>query len=153
VRSGWNRWQRQAVRSGFLLVVPLLVWNAVFWPRLPEGAGGIETVLPVFEWTENVLRLFVFGLPLLLTVQPSERVRSAAWMTYSVGLLVYFVSWLPWLRGAEEGSTLLLLGPYVTPLIAFAGIATLCRSRAYAVASIAFVLVHAVLGLARGGAL
>jgi len=30
--------------NGFLLIIPLLIWNAVFWPLLPAGAGGSEPI-------------------------------------------------------------------------------------------------------------
>ena len=51
---------------------------------------------------------------------------------------------------AVPHSIALQLGPYLMPLLVFAGIAILCRSRLYILISTAFVALHTSLGLVRG---
>ncbi len=53
--------------NGFIPVIPVLIWNAVFTKKLPEEFGpesfdrGIPGPLLI---SENILRLLVFFLPL-----------------------------------------------------------------------------------------
>lgn len=69
--ANWLR-RPQMVRlrnNGFLLVIPILIWNVIFWPLLPVGAGSSVPVPASLQWTEHVLRAMVFGIPVLLTIQ------------------------------------------------------------------------------------
>jgi len=146
-------WLDRIATNGFVLVVPLLVWNAVFWPRLPPAAGGAQEVPFWLEVVETVLRAAVFLLPLFLSIRANVRTRRPGALLYVGGLLIYFASWVPWLEGVELQSVMFLVGPYATPLLVFAGIALLCRSPGYIAVSTIFVLVHVIGGLFRGGVL
>jgi len=42
--------------------------------------------------------------------------------------VAYFASWIPWLKGLESDEIVPLLGPYLTPMLVFVGVATLGRS-------------------------
>lgn len=137
-------------RNGAFLVVPVLIWNITFWPQLPADADIFESPSWVFQWTEHGLRFLAFSFPVLLTFRSDELSGYVGWTTYRVGLVLYFVCWVPWLEGSEPDSIALQLGPYVTPLLVFAGIAILCRSRLYILISTAFVALHASLGLVGG---
>ena len=131
-------------RNGFVLIVPLLVWNALMWPQLPADAGGTEAVPLVLDVAEQGLRLIVLAMPLGLRLEYRGRRGVAGLLLYVLGLAVYALTWIPWLRGSEQVSLPLLLGPAVTPLMVFTGIAVLARSAAYAIVAAGFTLVHAV---------
>jgi hypothetical protein len=131
-------------RSGFVLIVPLLVWNAVMWPQLPGDAGGSQAVPLLLEVAEHGLRLIVLAMPLWLRLEYRGRRGVVGLLLYGFGLVVYALTWIPWLFDSEQVSLLLLLGPAVTPLMVFTGIAVLARSPAYGVVAVAFTLIHAV---------
>lgn len=141
--SGEERVHAMA-RSGFVLIVPLLVWNAVMWPQLPADAGGTEAVPLVLEVAEQGLRLLVLAMPLWLRLEYRGRRGAAGLLLYGLGLVGYALTWIPWLSGSEQVSLPLLLGPAVAPLMVFAGIAVLARSGAYALLAAAFTLIHAL---------
>jgi hypothetical protein len=141
--SGEER-RHAMTRNGFVLIVPLLVWNAVMWPQLPVDAGGTETVPPMLEVAEQGLRLAVQAMPLWLRLEYRGRRGAAGLLLYGLGLVVYALTWIPWLSGSEQVSLPLLLGPAVTPLMVFAGIAVLGRSAPYAIVAAGFTLIHAV---------
>jgi hypothetical protein len=131
-------------RNGFVLIVPLLVWNAVMWPRLPAGAGGGQAVPLLLDVAEQGLRLIVVAMPLWLRLEYSGRRGVVGLLLYGIGLVVYALTWIPWFLDPEQVSLLLLLGPAVTPLMVLAGIAVLARSPAYGIVAAAFTLIHAV---------
>ena len=137
--------------NGFLLVIPVLIWNVVFWRLLPAGAGTSVPVPASLQWAEHILRAMVFGIPVLLTIQSRGSLGRVGWAVYLAGIVAYFASWIPWLEGYESDAITLLLGPYLTPMLVFAGIATLSRSWMYALTAVVFVAVHAGLGLVRAG--
>ena len=144
-----DRWKLRS--NGFLLIVPILIWNLAFWRLLPAGAGGSEPVPMSLQWAEHLFRAGVFGMPAFLKIQSHGSVGHLGWAIYLVGSVVYFASWLPWLRGVESEEIVLLLAPYLTPMLVFTGIAILCRSRTYACVAFAFVGIHVSLGLIRAG--
>ena len=131
-------------RNRFVLIVPLLVWNAVMWPRLPAGAGGGQAVPLPLEVAEQGLRLVVLVMPLWLRLEYRGRCGVVGLLLYGIGLVVYALTWVPWFLDPGQVSRLLLLGPAVTPLMVFAGIAVLARSTAYGIVAAAFKLIHAV---------
>lgn len=140
-------WGPLLARNGFVLVLPVLLWNAVFWPRLPAQAGGTGSVPQVLKLLEGVLRAAVFVSPLFLWIAASGSTRNRGGAIYLAGLLIYFWSWLPWLKGRERRNLVVLLGPYSTPLIIFGGIAVLCASWPYFALATAFVGAHVWAGL------
>lgn len=86
-----------------------------------------------------------------MTIQSSGLLGRIGWTTYLAGMVIYFVSWIPWLEGFESERIMLLLGPYLTPMLVFVGIATLGRLWIYACIAVGFVAVHASQGLVRAG--
>jgi hypothetical protein len=100
---------------------------------------------------ETVLRAGVFLAPLFMSVTKDELRRKRGALLYSAGLLIYFLTWIPWLQGRELDHVALLLGPYWAPLLVLGGIAVLCSSRAYFGLSVAFVGVHVWAGLITSG--
>jgi hypothetical protein len=98
----------------------------------------------LLEVAEHGLRLIVLAMPLWLRLEYRGCRGVVGLLLYGLGLVVSALTWIPWLFDAEQVSLLLLLGPAVTPLMAFAGIAVLARSPAYGIVAAAFTLIHAV---------
>jgi hypothetical protein len=128
------------------LMIPLLAWNIVLGPKLSDSRITSDAHSP--QWLligENVLRIFVFALPLLFPLALKNTWSKIGLGVYILGTLVYFASWLPllWAPGsAWSSSTLGLLAPRLTPLLVFWGIALVGQSWPYGLLAAAFVGLH-----------
>jgi hypothetical protein len=128
----------------FLFILPPLAWNVAFASRLsmPEYRGPVPQWYDIIEW---VLRVASFLYPALLPIDPS---RGGFWpglVLYAVGLCLYCLSWLPYLRRPQPawaGSPVFGLAPAYLPLLWLGGIALMAGSWASAVISAAFIGVH-----------
>jgi hypothetical protein len=84
-------------------------------------------------------------LPLLMPLQLNDVTSKTGFWVYSVGTLIYFASWLPFLfapRSAWSNSVAGLLAPRLTPFLAFLGIALIGHSWLYGVCAAAFIFIH-----------
>ena len=131
----------------FWLLLPIFAWNAIFASRLPQVGFKSDVGVPhTILVAEQVLRIAVFVWPLLLPMSWQDPRSRAGLALYGLGVLIYFVSWLPllylpdapWSRSAAG-----LLAPAYTPLLWLGGIALIGGSWPYALLSVLFVAVHA----------
>jgi hypothetical protein len=129
-----------------LLIIPILVWNIILGPRIIDARITSDSASP--KWlliAENVIRIFVFALPLLMPLQFKEITSKAGLWVYIFGTLVYFASWLPFLFAPQSvwsNSTTGLLAPRLTPFLAFLGIALIGHSWVYGLTAALFTLLH-----------
>ena len=117
---------------------------AFFWKDIP----------PIIGITENVLRLMVFFLPLLMPLAVETGGQKIGLGIYFAGLGVYFLSWLlqtHWPESAWSRSVLGFLAPAYTTMIWLVGIGLVgdrlfvkvpYKPIAYILISVAFVAVH-----------
>ena len=141
---------RLAWLNGFLLILPLLAWNLALGPRLSDPRVTSDAHSP--GWlliAENVTRIVVFALPLLLPLPRGADWQSAlpraGLVVYLLGTLAYFASWLPLLLApgsAWSNSAPGLLAPRLTPFLSFLGIALVGASWPYGVLSAVFIFFH-----------
>lgn len=128
------------------LIVPLLIWNLAYGPKITDPRITSDAHSP--SWlliAENMTRIMVFALPLLLPLQFKEPLNKAGWLIYIVGTLIYFASWLPFLfapGSAWSNSTLGLLAPRLTPFLPFLGIALIGHSWPYGIFAAVFIAIH-----------
>ena len=117
--------------NGFLLIAPILIWNGIFYSRLPAQYQpeifelGIH---PLISFGENILRIAVFGLPLLFMLGLSTKSQKLGLGLYLAGVIIYFLSWLPLIFAQESAWSNSLLGfmaPAYTPMLWLVGIALL----------------------------
>ncbi len=86
--------------SCFWLFVPILVWNAVFYKKLPEAyqKEDWDRIPKPLDMAETILRVLLFAIPLLLTFETGNQLRLrtnvVGWSLYFGGMLVYFLAWL-----------------------------------------------------------
>lgn len=130
----------------FWMLVPILGWNLALTPHLaqtrPVSDAGVSQFVLAAEWA---LRIGAFAWALFLPLRWNRRPGRAGLLVYSLGVLVYFASWLPLILLPESHwgtSAAGLLAPAYTPLIWRSGIALVGGSRGYAVLSLLFVVVH-----------
>jgi hypothetical protein len=132
--------------NGFLLILPLLAWNLALGSRLTQEA--ITSDAHSLKWllvAENIARVLVFALPLLLPIQLKDPRNKAGLAVYCLGTLIYFSSWLPLLLAPDSAwsqSAAGLLAPRLTPFLPFLGIALVCNSWLYGVISGVFIFFH-----------
>lgn len=130
----------------FWLIVPLLVWNLVYGPKLTDPRITSDANSPAWLiMVEHIARIGVFLLPLLLSLQLKDTVSKAGLTVYVVGTLLYFISWLPLLvapNSAWSNSSLGLLAPALTPFLPFLGIALIGHSWPYGILAGVFILIH-----------
>ncbi len=128
------------------LMLPLLAWNFILGPRLNDPRITSDLNSP--KWlliAENLLRMVVFVLPLLIPLQTETPLQKAGLAVYIVGTLIYFASWLPLLLAPQSvwsNSMPGLLAPCITPLFSFLGMALIGSSWPYALISLLFILLH-----------
>ena len=129
------------------LLLPLLAWNILLGPKITQEAITSDAHSP--PWllaAENLTRMIVFALPLLLPLQ----LKDIGLAIYLAGTLIYFTSWLPLLLAPASpwsNSPIGLLAPRLTPFLSFLGIALLSHSRPYALISAVFIALHTCHGI------
>ncbi len=141
----------------FLLLIPVLIWNACLTKHLPWGyspAGPWDRVPKALSAVENALRVVVLLAPLFMRLGISSAWQRAGCGLYAVGLVAYASSWLaqiwipesPWSR-----SPCGFLAPAYTAGIWLTGIGLIgerlvvelpYRRWVYLAAVAAFVVVH-----------
>jgi hypothetical protein len=135
----------------FWLMVPLLAWNIILAPRITLEKLISDSNSP--GWllvAENIARIIVFAVPLLLPLQIRDTMSKTGLAVYIIGTLIYFASWLPliWMPdSAWSQSAAGLLAPRLTPLLSFLGITLIGHSAAYAVFAVIFIALHTWHGL------
>jgi hypothetical protein len=129
----------------FILIVPVLLWNAIFTSKLPAGYASDEDVSQAILILEHVFRIPVFFYPILLSLQMNDRYGKVGIVVYVVGVVIYFVSWIMQLYFREtrwSTSALGILAPAYTPLIWMLGIGLIGHSWFYVLISILFSFIH-----------
>ena len=133
------------------LMLPLLIWNMVLGPHLTDPRITSDAHSP--KWlliAENMLRMLIFALPLLIPLRVESPVQKIGLVVYIAGTLIYFSSWLPlWLapHAAWSDSGIGLLAPRITPLLPFLGVALIGASWPYGVITLLFISMHTWHGL------
>jgi hypothetical protein len=128
------------------LMMPLLLWNLFLGPQISDARITSDAHSPAWLLiAENITRMVVFALPLLLPLRLKDTLSKAGLGVYSIGTLIYFASWLPLLLAPAStwsNSALGLLAPRLTPFLPFLGIALIGRSWSYGLLVTLFVLLH-----------
>jgi len=128
----------------------LLAWNLILGPKITDTR--ITSDEHSRKWllmAENILRIFVFTLPLLIPLHLDEPLRKLGLIVYISGTLVYFASWLPLILAPQStwsNSTIGLMAPRITPLLGFLGIALIGESWLYGILCAFFITLHALHG-------
>ncbi len=135
----------------FWLLLPLLAWNLLLGSKLTQEQIISDAHSPAWLLgAENVFRLATFILPLFLRLQLDSVLGKIGLALYLLGLLVYFVSWIPLIRvpqAAWSQSFAGLFAPRLTPLIWLIGVALLANSWFYGLLAAIFILFHTWHGL------
>lgn len=130
----------------FWLLIPILAWNLVFSSKLAHPAfNHDETVPKLVLRVENVLRVGVMILPLLMPLRWDTPLSKLGINTYLIGLSIYFASWIPLMYAPNSAWSNNLAGfltPAYTPLLWLVGIGLIAGWWPYLALSVVFVGVH-----------
>ncbi|MHC4736532.1 MAG: hypothetical protein ACYTDW_19050 [Planctomycetota bacterium] len=112
----------------FILLIPVFLWNILFATSLPRGYS-IEffwkDIPPVVGITENILRIIVFFLPLLMPLTIRTSRQKIGLGIYLAGVAIYFLSWVLQIYLPESAWSISLFGflaPAYTTMIWLIGI-------------------------------
>ncbi len=116
------------VLNCFLLLVPILAWNAILASKLPIAyqAETFDKDIPsAATLGENLFRSLVMFLPLLMPLSFSSRSQKLGLYIFIFGMLIYFLSWtvlIVFSNSVWSMSAAGFLAPAYTPLIWLVGI-------------------------------
>jgi hypothetical protein len=140
-----------------LLLLPIMAWNLFFANKLPlpYSEEVFSKDIPSFITNgENILRLFVFILPVLMPLRIETQSQKLGLWLYITGTAIYFISWLAQIYFPQSAWSLSVWGflaPAYTPLIWLIGIGLIgnvlyfpspYRSWMYIAVSITFIGFH-----------
>jgi hypothetical protein len=142
----------------FLLLVPVLIWNFIFYKKLPELFQNEkwDSIRKPVIITENIIRFCVFIFPLFIKLEVRTELQFSGLVIYEIGLLVYFGSWLLqiFFQNTRWSKSLIgFMAPAFTSIIWLAGIGLIGRSLTFALIydyryflllSFMFVIIHSM---------
>jgi hypothetical protein len=150
---------RKYLQNCFLLLIPIFLWNLFFYDDLPKGYSGavFEKDIPqVVLYSEYLLRVVLFGLPLLMALSVKTSMEKMGLSLYLFGMVVYFLSWILVIAfpdSAWSQSAWGFMAPAYTPLIWLIGVGLIGNqsflripkiSIIYSCLSAVFVFFHAL---------
>ena len=112
----------------FILLLPVFIWNAIFFKSLPlfyQEEYFEKDIPPFVKWSENILRIIVFIMPLIMKISIKNTVNKVGLILYILGIIVYFSSWLMQIYCPKTKWSRSLAGfmaPAYTTIIWFVGI-------------------------------
>jgi len=80
-----------------LLLLPIMVWNLIFASKLPWAYSEevfSKNIPSKIINGENILRLLVFILPVLMPIRIETQSQKLGLWLYIIGTAIYFMSWL-----------------------------------------------------------
>ena len=141
----------------FWLLLPILAWNIIFFEKLPKpfNTEAFDQNIPtIILLSEQVLRGAIMILPIIMVLSLETRIQKYGLFIYSIGLVIYFASWLVLIKAPESTWSQSMLGftaPAYTTLIWLVGIGLIGKesffkidriSVIYMACAMLFVVVH-----------
>jgi len=117
-----------------LLLVPVMVWDALFTNRLPAAFQPDVFWSDIPSWLsygENISRTIVFILALLMPIPVKKLHQKTGFKLYVAGLAFYFLSWIALIdypQSTWSQSVWGFMAPAYTPILWLAGIALMADS-------------------------
>lgn len=122
------------VTNAFIFLIPVFLWNMLLTRYLPPpyGTKEFDQGIPRFILLgEQLFRIPVFLLPLLIKTNPSTSIGKIGLIIYIVGVIIYFFSWLvliKWPNSNWSQSKWGFTAPAYTPFVWLFGLALMADS-------------------------
>lgn len=126
--SNWGDTLKRYLCNVFWLLVPVLVLDAIFTPKLPPAyqmSVFWKDIPQIIAVPENVFRSVVLFIPLFMPLRLSSARHRLGLGVYIAGLLLYSASWGSLIIAPETAwntSALGFMGPTYTPALFLLGI-------------------------------
>ncbi|WP_075590715.1 hypothetical protein [Labilibacter marinus] len=149
--------QKKHLLNGFLLLIPIFIWNIALYKHLPKAFSAEvfwKDIPPIISYGENIFRILVFALPAFMMLSFKSSKKKRGLLIYLVGICIYFLSWLLLILYPESSWSNSLVGftaPAFTTIIWFIGIGVMGNkayfkipklTATYIVLSLIFVVFH-----------
>ncbi|WP_432410132.1 hypothetical protein [Rasiella sp. SM2506] len=114
--------------NGFLLTIPILLWDYIFTDRLPKAFQPeifCKAIPSFITYGENISRIVMFVFISLIPLKIITNKQKNGVLLYVVGVLLYFAGWiiLMFLPATDWSNSVWgLLAPAYTPLLWLVGI-------------------------------
>ena len=135
------------LQNCFILLIPILIWNLIFFHKLPKAFLEAEPTTiksTIFNIVEHLFRIIVFIMTLFLKLNITSPQQKVGLLIYLAGVLLYFISWIPLINKKEtiwKNSYFGLLGPSFTPIIWLLGIALIGNKSFIAIDNVSFIFI------------
>jgi hypothetical protein len=109
-------------RNGFLLMVPVMIWDSLLAASLPAVYGNSaewQAANPGLAVGENLFRWLVVLLPILMPIRLPTRRRRIGLVVWAVGTVAYFASWVAVIAWPESAWSLSAFGFLAPAYLAF----------------------------------
>jgi len=109
-------------------MLPIMIWNIALTNKLPQEFQPeiFWNEVPAWlKYAENISRIFIFVLTILMPLRISESIQKRGLLLYIGGTLLYFASWLLLIYLPDSGWSNSIFGfmaPAYTPLLWLTGI-------------------------------
>jgi len=119
---------RKYLLNCFLLLIPIFLWNIILVDYLPKSYSPDFFWKDIPNWigySENILRIIVFIFPLIMIQSLKTRLQKIGFLSYLIGMILYFLSWVTMIVRPESDWSQSLIGfmaPAFTTIIWFVGI-------------------------------
>lgn len=124
---------RQALSNAYLPLIPIHIWNLVLISKLPPvyHPDSFNSSIPAAILIgENLFRSIIFVLPLFCRLQKPLSLNKGL-VTFSLGSLLYFASWLMVIYATDSAWSKSIWGftaPAYTPVIWLVGLGLMIDS-------------------------
>jgi hypothetical protein len=121
------------LQNGALLILPPMLISFGLWAWLPEAfqpAVFWKDVPPYLGTLENIFRMAIFAVPGFLYFGKSARGQTTGWLLYTVGLMLYLLSYLLlilWPESLWSSSAIGFSAAAWTPAFWLVGIGLVCQ--------------------------
>lgn len=137
------------ITSGYLYLIPILIFNVFFAQKLTEvGYLTSPNDIGALKYVELVLRISIWALPLFIFIDYSSPKFKWYLISFIVGVLLYFGSWLiiiyfPAIR--VTSTWWIQLGPAYLPIIWLVSLALMSKNDYWFIpVSIVFCVIHTI---------
>jgi hypothetical protein len=143
--------------NGFIPILPIMLFNLLFSSKLPEEFESkiFDSDIPVLiDYGEKIFRILIFGFSFFVKTDVYTSAGRIGLIIYIVGVLMYFLSWLPLIFAPSSSWSKSIIGftaPAYTPVVWLSGCGLMFNSYYfdvpyapvhYFIPAILFLLLH-----------
>jgi len=144
------------INNCFLLFIPVLVFNILFFKKLPSHY--LRTISHPIIIMETITRIITIAFSIIMAINIQSKTGKAGLIIYIIGILIYFTSYIIEIYFSDTlfgRNIFFVLSPYWTSVIWLIGIGLLGNRLfvnipyhfiVYSILSIIFATIHTIHG-------